>query len=352
MKRILAAGAALVGALCAPLALAQPANGDSTPAVTQSQHPILAPANAAPQVGTPLTRLIGPYIAFQNDITALRFVQMNAAADLDNAFNTGIGHDPRALTKGFLAYAAIAAAQDPAFVRSVRDTASFYGRERFIAGLRNDVRYARTLAGADRAVALALAAAAADGARTQAVGEQFRQSAYSLQRARWSNQVAGRPQARIAELRNLSGTVRAAPANFVERVSIQAGRLSGSVAPDGVGGGLFWDALANRADTATLTAFNPGAAAQARPGPLEQHTIDRIVTLAAYHALGVSDSQAEQIGLIADDPTTRGCIEMARLQTLQCVSASRFRYEHSFCLGLHVLRDTGSCMKQIVQPAS
>jgi hypothetical protein len=356
MKRILAVGAALMAAFLIPTADAQQRRSTpartATPAPTPPPTPAPAPVPVTyPNISSPIARATSPYVAFQGDITSLRTSALSAPTDLDRAFNTAISNNPQGITKGFLSYSAIVAAQNPAFARSVRDTAAFYGRDRFLMGLRNDVKYARTLGGAEGAVQLVLASAAADGARIEAVGERFREAAYSLQRSSWSNQVAPRPQPRIAELRNLSNTPRWAPANFVEKVTVQVGRQSSTVSPDGVGGGLFWDALMTQTEAATLASYSAPPPRAARPGPAEQHTLDRIMTMAAFYIVGAGDDQQARIDVLSDDPTTKNCIEMARLQALQCVSASRFRYEHSFCLGLHVLKDTGTCLKQVVQPS-
>ena len=44
------------------------------------------------------------------------------------------------------------------------------------------------------------------------------------------------------------------------------------------------------------------------------------------------------------EPTSAQCLNMSKLNLYQCLAVSKPHYEDVFCLGQHVLMDTGSCL--------
>ena len=256
------------------------------------------------------------------------------------------------MSRGWIAYGALTAAQSPEFVKSVRETAAHYGREVMIRGLTLDPGYAQTLKGGDEAARLALSAARADGARIFLVGERYKEMAYTLQRQRWANQVAPQQPARVQRMRTLSASAatRGVDAVMAPRLEAAVATFTPWADPTQFGGVRFWDTfrVTPAAPTATLTTLPTSAPA---PAPtLRVHhdrvqTVNRMTTLAALYALDATKEPAAQADRMLSEGSTTRCLELAQVQFYQCMSAARFRYENAFCLGEHALKDMGSCIK-------
>ena len=73
--------------------------------------------------------------------------------------------------------------------------------------------------------------------------------------------------------------------------------------------------------------------------------VARAVTLAALSAIGMAgDEQVSRIMPNLTDPEATFCLNMARLNLFQCLAVAGPHYEDMFCMGQHVLMDTGSCL--------
>ena len=80
--------------------------------------------------------------------------------------------------------------------------------------------------------------------------------------------------------------------------------------------------------------------------------LDRMAAVAALQALDAAESNQSAVMTLINDQRSRDCFEMAQLQLYQCMSAARFRYENAFCLGQHGLRDVGTCIGAVAEPAN
>ncbi len=108
-----------------------------------------------------------------------------AAAELDKALNTFGAPNPGQLSSGWISYSAILAAQNKEFVDAVRDIDSYYGRERVMTGMRNDVGYARTLKGGEAALQAALERSTArTPPASPSAGAFVKEQSYKLQNGR------------------------------------------------------------------------------------------------------------------------------------------------------------------------
>jgi hypothetical protein len=299
-------------------------------------------ANAQDNV---FVRAAGAYASFQDDISSLRGAPIASSRDLDAALDLVATHDPTQVARGWMAYAAIVGSQASGFTQSVRETAAFYGRDRFLLGLRNDLGYARTIAGADQVVQLALAAAASDASRIEGVAARYKQSAYDLQRSSWAAMRADPAATRNASLRSRVGTA-AVSSTALQRLTVQAGGASGGmVMADSPGGTLFWDSI--RGSVATPTGL--GSPTQRGVKADQATTIDRIVTLSAYYAVNAGPEMQARLDALMSEQLTKNCVEWSRLQMYQCISAARFKYEHAFCLAEHGMTDVGKCVRKAVE---
>jgi hypothetical protein len=316
--------------------------------------PVTPPVDPGPPP-EPLGKAVQNYAAYQNDITLLQGSNLANANDLEAALDRAAGVNRAALTRGWIAYGAMTAAQSPEFVAGVRSTASHYGRDVMIRGLTLDPAYAQRLKGGADAARLAMISARADGARVYAVGERYKEMAYSLQSQRWANQIAPQQPARVTRMRTLANgaATRAVAPEFAPRLVAAAGSFSPWTDPNQFGGGSFWDTFRTAPTppaAAPLPAPTPAPTATLTSAPLQPHhdrvdTINRMTTLAALYVMDATLDPAAQADRLLSEGSTERCLELAQVQFYQCMSAARFRYENAFCLGEHALKEMGACIR-------
>ncbi len=317
----------------------------------KAAQPAPAAAPVAPVVDPgpppePLGKAVQTYAAYQNDITLLQGSTLASANDLETALDRAAGVNRAALTRGWIAYGAMTAAQSPEFVRGVRDTTAHYGREVMIRGLTLDPAYAERLKGGADAARLAMLSARADGSRVFAVGERYKEMAYSLQSQRWANQIAPQQPARVTRMRTLASgaSTRGVSPEFAPRLVAAAGAFSPSTDPSQFGGGSFWDTFRTTPAPAAAAPL-PAPAATLQPHHDRVSTINRMTTLAALYVMDATLDPAAQADRLLNEGSTERCLELAQVQFYQCMSAARFRYENAFCLGEHALKEMGSCIR-------
>jgi hypothetical protein len=302
---------------------------------------------AAPALADePVVKAAGSYVTFQEDVAALEKAPVTSGKQLDAALDRMAGYSPDGLAKGFISFAALNAAQAPAFGKSLNKMRTTYGDEKLFKGLRTDLNYASRVPGAGDAVQTALNVSLKEGAKVTTLGESFEQKAYSLQKTPMKNEKAGNAQARVAQLKAAAATGK--PISNTVLAAMNAAPAGGSAAEDG-SRLLQQISQALKIGPDAAYAASPGIAGGLRYKPEGRATVDRMVTLAAYESLGAGESRASETAPIMLDPKTRDCLDWTKLHLNQCVSASRFKYEHAFCLGRHALKDVGACLKGSVQ---
>jgi hypothetical protein len=306
---------------------------------------VTAPVLPAGPPVEPLGAAIQSYAAFQNDISDLQNQSVGNAAQLDAVLERAAAQNREALMRGWIAYGAMTAAQQPEFVRGVRQTAAHYGNAAFIRGLTLDPGYAQVLTGGKDAARLALASARADGERIFHVGERYKEMAYGLQKQRWANQVAPQQPARVARIRAIgaSATPRTVGPDFAPRLMVAAGSVSPWTDPSQFGGKNFWDAMRMTPVTGVQQIAAPNYVL--RTNADRAGTVDRMTTLAALYIIGATQDPAAQADRLMSEVSTKNCLELAQVQFYQCLSAARFWNENAFCLGEHALKDMGACVR-------
>lgn len=302
----------------------------------------VAYAQVEPQ-GKPATASISDivaYAAYQSDVSNLASMRVESAEDVETAIDLAARHERDALVRGWMSYAADVAAQSPAFVAGVRAAERRWGAG-IASRFTSNRAYARSLPGADDAIQLALNALAADASRVAAVAERHRTLAYSLQRREWGRAVSDRLDERLQRVRTLGrpgGYTAAIPISTAAQLTPRAGGADGD--DSRFGGRRFWDALH---DTQSTPESEPTPQAW-RANETRREALDAILSVAALRVLGAQEAEANAISFFLRDPQAVGCVDMARLQFNQCLSATRFVYEGEFCLAQHALRDTAMCM--------
>ncbi|HWA00140.1 MAG TPA: hypothetical protein VG841_07470 [Caulobacterales bacterium] len=307
-------------------------------------------ASVASTSGTgDLNGALAAYAEFHSDISDLKSARVSTAAELETALDTAARHNRDDLTRGWVAYGAMTAAQAPAYVQGVRDAAQYYGRDAVIQAIARDPYYARGLRGANDATKLALDAANADGARIIGVADRYQEMAYSLQRQRWANSVAPQQAARVQRIRALGapgGATLTLAAEIGPRLAVTPASLSPGTDPTAFGGRRFWDALRGGPDVVSVASTTPPLRVNGPRG----EAVARMTSIAALQVLGATQDHASAVSQLMNDQRSRDCFEMAQLQLYQCMSAAHFRYENAFCLGQHALRDMGQCISAVAEP--
>lgn len=233
-------------------------------------------------------------------------------------------YEPRQMQEGMTAYAAVVALQDPTFVASVRAFGADPGqRAQVAAALMADPRYAAVFHGADSAAGLIVAALTDQGQRVLQTGKKVKQAAYDVQHQKWSAQFVPDREGRLALAKSLSDQPLDPPPEAESRMQL--------------------------ASTGAMPLMINGAA---NPGPYAP-VVDRALSVAAMAALGEgSNDYSDQLMALLDDPDEDECLHSAKLNLYQCLAVAKPHYEDVFCMGQHVLMDTGQCILKGVTPAS
>jgi hypothetical protein len=235
------------------------------------------------------------------------------------SLHKGVSYEPKQFNRGAVAYGAVAALQSPEFVAGVRTFAADpTQRQEMVARITADPAYAAALPGAENAAGLVVSALAADGGAIFRAGQAVKQAAYDVQRQKWSREHVKDRDNRLAMAKQLSATPIVAQAEHNARL-MQAALT---------GGGLSV----------------PPAAAR----PPYTPAVTRSLAVAALAALGAgADPNVE---LLLEENSGNYCLNLAKLNLYQCLAVSKPHYEDLFCLGQHVLMDTGQCLTKIAGP--
>ena len=182
--------------------------------------------------------------------------------------------------------------------------------------LTNNPSYVLGIKGVDSAAGLVMTALLDQGQKLYSSGEVVKQSAYSIQRQSWSQQVVVNRDQRLSDAKSVS------------RISLA------STSQD-----------AARLQQAAVGAAPLGLTPTPPANPPYPPVVVRGLALAALAVLGeAGDDQAARTAPIVNETNTAGCLSMAKLNLYQCLAVSKPHYEDIFCLGQHVMMDTGQCV--------
>ena len=237
-------------------------------------------------------------------------------------------YEQKQFLKGMIAYGALVALQDANFVAGVRT----YGvdpvqRKSMAAKLAADPNYAAALPGAASAAGLVVSALNADGAKIRSLGAQVKQAAYDVQHQAWSKANIPDAPGRLARAKALSASPVLPPEEETKKLALA---VRGSEAPG-----------------APLIAVS-GSPVSAPFTP----AVSRSLAIAAIAALGEGGEGSEALMQGLSEETSGGfCLNMAKLNLFQCLAVAKPYYEDVFCLGQHILIDTGQCVAKAAGPA-
>jgi hypothetical protein len=241
---------------------------------------------------------------------------------IEESLSRGASYDAQQLSRDAIAFAAVVALQEPGFVANVRTYAVDPDQRRSLAQkLEADPYYATALPGAPAAAGMIIASLNAEGARLRGTGELVKQSAYDVQHQAWSKAPVTDPAGRLAHAKEVSVAPMAAEAHDVDEMK---------------------KAVTGSDDASTQRAVAVQAAASAPP--FSQVVIHGLA-VAAVAALGEGgDEHDAAVEPLLDDGGDGQCLKMSKLNLYQCLAVAKPWYEDIFCLGQHVLIDTGQCI--------
>lgn len=305
---------------------------------------------AAAQSSDTISNSAAVYATYQSDVTDIKTKPLSSAGDIDDALNNLGGHNSEQLTKGWIAYSALVASQDPEYRAAVRDIESFYGRDTLMTGLKNDVRYARTLNGGNNAVSSALSATEADSRRLNSAAAYVKEQAYSLQGKGWAKAKIGNSGAKASKLNTQQLAGHAAKGTLVS--ALNGSDIDGLLVGAGrVGAPSLWENITGAAGAVRVPAAVRSGLTTGRKRVKggKEPIADQIATLAAYRVIGSEGTNPGQLHSAMSERETSGCMKMAQLNLQQCVAAAHQQYEVPFCIGEHALADVGKCIGGVYQ---
>ena len=239
-----------------------------------------------------------------------------SGSDVAQGLKTGEAYEPGQFLRGAIAYGAVVALQDPAFVAGVRKFAADPEQRRTVAyEIMKDPAYAVGFAGSSSAAGLVMTALGDDGRKLMDLGHAVTQAAYDVQHQPWSKgEVAGR-EGRMALAKSLSATPGMGEVAETTRLQMAVS-----------GGGQL-----------NLTGQSVS--------PPYTSLVIHSLAVAALAALGYADDNSVgQVMPILAEPTASTCLTLSKLNLYQCLAVAKPHYEDVFCLGQHILTDTGHCL--------
>ena len=235
--------------------------------------------------------------------------------EVAGAVSVGAAHEPQQLEAGMVAYAALAAVQEPAFTDEVqRLAANPRDRADLIHRLVDSPDSVMDLPGADAAAGRAQTALLRQIEPLIADGRRVKQAAYDIQHRAWSKARVADAPARLAKVKALSSQMFQPADTDAERLfqAVTAGQE-----PSGAGA----------------------------PTPV----VVRGLALAALALAGAAgDDTVDAVRPLMSEPRSSSCMRMAKLNLFQCMAVAGPHYEDVFCLGEHAMIEPGQCMASAV----
>ena len=299
MKSRTIRGLSLAAAMAA---LAGCATGPKAPPPRAFAHHPTAPAAPADRA---LAAQAGAFEGFMRHATAIN-AGFSGPAEVAQALQTGAAYEPKDLEAGLIAYAAMAALQEPRFVAGVKADRNDLARRLYANPLA-----ALDLPGAEAAAGRASGALHARGDALADEGRKVKQAAYSVQHQAWSKANVPDPAGRLSRVKRIS-------AAGYQLGRDDAGRLQSSL--------------------------TDGDRRLGTPSPL----VMRGMAVAALSVLG-EDTKARSL---MTDPRAGMCLRLAKLNLYQCLASAGPHYEDIFCLGQHAMIDPGQCVVDATKPTA
>lgn len=297
---------------------------------------ILSSAMAADTLAQPestaLEAKAADYIRFRDDVAAIEGTPFTSAETTREAHRRFSSHQSEGLSGGWVAYAALVAADTPEFAEALekemkkKGPNGLKGRDGLLARLAGDPGYARGIKGADVASARVLAMTAQDAHRIVKLGEAFKSEAYAMQKTKWGAQRIAASSSRLSE---------------AETYARSRGRAATPDLAAETDNGVTSPMLAST-DASWAPDWGAQGAASGNSEKNAEVIMDRVLNLAARYSMSAVNDKIVEV--YAKNDRADQCLSMAMLTLKQCIAATRTPYEEAFCVGEHGLNDVASCV--------
>ncbi len=326
--KAVAAGVISILSATAPCAWAQ-ADGAVAAQAPTAADAASAPAAAPVSLSNNAVEAASAFRAYEKKAASLS-PSFTSGPQVEDELAIASGYEPKQLARGAVAYAALVALQDPAFVSAMRIYAADPDQARSLAGrIEQDPRYVTQFNGAASAAGLIVATLASDNGRMQTTGAAVKQAAYSVQHSAWSKSKVIDPTGRLARTKTLSAALMTPVPEDVTLLKASEG-----VGQDGRAAQML------------------GVHGQPVDGPYAP-VVMRGLAVAAVAILGhAGDDEDSAIETLMSEPENAACLNMSKLNLYQCLAVAGPWYEDVFCLGEHALGETAQCLTKETASAS
>lgn len=315
-----------------------------------------APAGPPVSLAPAISDAASVYVAYVEQARGMS-PDFNDASMVQAKLSQGASYEPKQLARGAIAYAAIVAMQEPAFRSQLRAyAADATARQELVTKLFSNPGYAAGIPGANIAARRVILALSSDGEMLYTKGTAMKQAAYAIQKQAWSKGVLSDPAGRLAATKLSSSTSRGV-------VSDQSAKLlTAALTGDGLTtrantGGATADAAAYNATASSGSAAQPLSSTGTAAGSFDHEAlfntpytygVNRALAIAAISILGEGTGPNEEavIALLNEQKAPR-CLGESKLNLNQCLAASRFHFDDVFCVGQHIMMDTGNCIGEL-----
>ncbi|WP_018996560.1 hypothetical protein [Hirschia maritima] len=292
-----------------------------------------------------VTSAAATYATYQGDVSQVRNRAFSSQGEIEQRLNELGGHNATKLTSGWMSYSALVAAQNREFANSVREIESYYGRERFLNGLRKSPGYATTLKGGDKALQSALAAAEADARYISSAASFMESQEAHLQNQSWVKERIRDGAQRATKLKSMTYSGR--PVSSTARNMFNSSNIGSILAQAGQSNA--WERARSIATNAPMSAFSSLTQRRYSVNPARTETANHMASLAAYEIIGASNTS--DIGFVKamNDRRAKDCFEFAQQQLNQCVGTQSDHYGLQACMRKHAVSDIGECVGDVAQ---
>ena len=305
---------------------------DAAASTAPAADPATPPAPAI-VLSTPAVEAASAFRTYEQK-AALISPAFTTGAGVEESLAVGSAYEPKQLSRGSIAYAALVAMQDPAFVAAFRVYAGYPDQRKALAAkIVQDPIYASAFTGANSAAGLIVATLVSQNGRLQTNSAAVKQSAYSVQHSAWSKTKVLDPTGRLNKTKALSiALMNAEPGDVAQLKQAETG------------------AAGTGPDVASAQAM--GVHGQPVAGPYAP-VVTRGLAVAALAILGEGgDDNDAAVEALLTEPEAGQCLNMAKLNLYQCLAVAGPWYEDIFCLGEHALGETSQCIsKETATPA-
>lgn len=326
MKRIIGVSALAI-AVCLPI-LAVQASGFEPPEGSPAQAPApaakepLSAATAPEAAQVPPTTLPPEAIAaapppvevpaFDMAATAARFNALVGEADrltslralspeaVQSALLSTARLSSSGISEGAASYAVLSASAHAPFASSLQTAVNLLGRDAVFERLKADPEaFLGLVASSQEAATIASGVMADSLAKMDKASEVLSEAAYSVQKEAWAQ--------------------REMDAQLI--------------------------LAAHRTASTTPVELSPLGASDMRNTRAEVPLDKRFLVAAAYHVLGDDVASTKLVARVSG----KMCMNRVQLNVRQCLAASRYPYEHLFCLARHSFQESSGCVRDAIR---